>query len=604
MTPEDAPPTRSAPAAQAPRESRRDLQAPGGVEGLQFPDIPRLELDQLLEQLRDRAEDVLATQGRLRRLLRANAAVAADLSLPVLLRHIVDAARDLLRARYAAIGVNGRDGQLQQFVHAGMDADAVVLIGALRTTRGVQEWLTAQAAQDRRPEPPAQPSSAGFEPLHPPVGGFLGVPIRVGNEVFGELFLRAGAGGVFTSDDEQLVTALAATAGVAIANARLFTESEQRRRWLTASSDLTNRLLAADTVHPLDWVTRGAVTAADADVATVVVANGTDEVAVAAATGVQASEVLGRTADMDESPAGRIMRTGKAVLITEYRTEADPLAMGGDIGPMMLVPLTAGERTYGALTLGRVAGREGFTPADLGMAASFGTHAAVALALADAHDTELRVARLEDHDRIAFDLHDHVIGELFALGIGLQRLAGVTDTTTRIARINGYIDSLDRVVGTIRTTIFQLQPHNPAGLQARIVHIAQTHTEQLGFPPHLRFAGPIDLVVDEPLAADVLAVTREALSNCARHAHATIVDVSVSVAHDVLTLQVTDNGHGIGTPTRSSGLTNMRRRAERHAGHLDITEPATGGTRLTWSAVIPSRQPATDGPVPDGNATP
>jgi len=590
----------SAPVGQVLHESQG--RGAAGGEGLQFPDIPRLELDQLLEQLRDRAEDVLSTQGRLRGLLRANAAVAADLSLPVLLRHIVDAARDLLRARYAAIGVNGRDGQLQQFVQAGMDEGLVARIGGLAATRGVRELLTAQAAPGGRPEPPAQPSSAGFEPRHPPMGGFLGVPIRVGGEVFGELFLRAGAGGVFTSDDEQLVTALAATAGVAIANARLFTESEQRRRWLTASGDLTHRLLAADTVHPLDWVSQTAVTAADADMGTVVVAHGTDEVAVAAATGVQSSEVLGRTADLDASPAGRIIRTGEAVLLADYRTQADPLATGG-IGPMMLIPLTAGEHTYGALALGRVAGREGFTPADLGMAASFGTHAAVALALADARDTELRVARLEDHDRIAFDLHDHVIGELFALGIGLQRLAGVTDTTTRLARINGYIDSLDRVVGTIRTTIFQLQPHDPAGLQARIVQIAQTHTEQLGYPPHLRFAGPIDLVVDEPLAGDVLAVTREALSNCARHAHASIVDVSVTVAHDVLTLQVTDNGRGIGAPTRSSGLTNMRRRAARHAGHLDIAEPATGGTRLTWSATITSGQPPPDGPAAAGMAS-
>ena len=135
------------------------------------------------------------------------------------------------------------------------------------------------------------------------------------------------------------------------------------------------------------------------------------------------------------------------------------------------------------------------------------------------------------------------------------------------------------------------------------MQIAQTHTEQLGYPPHLRFAGPIDLVVDEPLAGDVLAVTREALSNCARHAHASIVDVSVTVAHDVLTLQVTDNGRGIGAPTRSSGLTNMRRRAERHAGHLDITEPATGGTRLTWSATITPRQPTNEGPAPTGNVS-
>src|SRR5664279_1834766 len=569
----------------------------GGVEGLEFPDIPRLELDQLLDQLRDRADDVLATQSRLRGLLRANAAVAADLSLPVLLRHIVDAARDLLRARYAAIVVMGRDGRLQQFVHAGMDEDLVARIGHLPGGHGVLDQLTATPDPTWFADP--APGSAGSAPGHPPGGGFLGVPIHVGDDVFGNLYLRAAPGGVFAAEDEQLVTALAATAGVAIANARLFAESEQRRRWLSASSHLTNQLLAADTEHPLTSVTREAMTAADADFATLMVPHDNDQVRVAAATG-DAAAAVGRTATMNGTHAGRTISTGTPVLVTDHDGDAGAFGMTLTSGPVMVVPLTAGARTRGAVTLGRTGGRDGFTATDLDMAAAFGTHAAVALALAEARDTQLIDARREDHDRIAFDLHDHVIGELFALGMGLQGLAGATGKPAHATRLDAYVDSLDRVISTIRTTIFQLQPHrhDPAGLQTRILRITDAHTEHLGYRPRVHFAGPVDLAVDEPLTDDVLAVTREALTNCARHAHASNVTVSLTVAHDGLTLEVTDNGHGIGTPTRSSGLANMRHRAEHHAGTLTITEPDTGGTHITWTAHCTPPRPATTGNAP------
>ena len=148
-------------------------------------------------------------QGRLRGLLRANALVAGDLSLPVVLRQIVESARDLLGARYAALGVIGRDGELEQFVHAGMDEELVARIGDL------------------------------------PRGRFLGVPVRIGEEVFGNLYLTERcAGGEFTADDEELAIALAAAAGAAIANARRFAASEQRRRWLDASAELVPLLLA------------------------------------------------------------------------------------------------------------------------------------------------------------------------------------------------------------------------------------------------------------------------------------------------------------------------------------------------------------------------
>jgi signal transduction histidine kinase len=179
-----------------------------------------------------------------------------------------------------------------------------------------------------------------------------------------------------------------------------------------------------------------------------------------------------------------------------------------------------------------------------------------------------------------------VIQELFAIGMGIQGLATVTDEPASVARLVGYVDGIDHVIRAIRTTIFQLQPHrhDSTGLQERVLDIAATHTAQLGYSPNVRFAGLLDLTVDEALAADVLAVLREGISNCARHAAATRLDISLAVGHERLVLEMIDNGRGVGDPARSSGLTNMRRRAERHHGEFTIAAPASGGTHLTWTA--------------------
>jgi signal transduction histidine kinase len=341
----------------------------------------------------------------------------------------------------------------------------------------------------------------------------------------------------------------------------------------------------------LTVITEQAATAAGADFATLALSLGDDQVIVAAVSGVLAADLAGRTAPVETSLCGHAIRTGKPALIADCRDESPAIAVSVEMGPLLVVPLTAGEHTRGALTLGRLANRAGFTETDLNMAASFATQAAVALELHDARDAHERLARADDRDRIAGDLHDHVIQELFALGMGLQGLASVTDRPAHVSRIVGYIDSLDKVISTIRGTIFQMQQptgHDPTGLRTRILDIATEHTPQLGFTPQLRFAGPLDLAVNEGLAADVLAVIREAVSNCARHASATRLEISIALAHDLLTLEITDNGHGLGTPIRSSGLTNMHRRAEHHHGTLAITTPDQGGTHLTWTGNLPT----------------
>jgi signal transduction histidine kinase len=573
---------RSPPAANIPVGAR----AVDAVSGLGFTDIPRLELDQLLVQLVDRADDVLATQGRLRGLLRANALIAGELSLPVVLRQIVAAARDLVGARYAALGVLGRDGELEQFVHAGMDEELVARIGDLPRGRGILGLLIRQPVPLRLADLSGHPASAGFPPGHPPMTGFLGVPVRIGEEVFGNLYLtERSRGGQFTADDEQLAIALAAAAGAAIANARQFAESEQRRRWLDASAELTPLLLSGTAVQPHALITQLAAAAADADFGTLAVPHGADQVIVTSVTGELAAGMMNQVEALADSPAGQVIRTGKPSLVTGEGRLVAAAALGAGVGPLIVVPLVAGEQIRGALLLGRLATRPRYTGTDLDMAAAFAGHAAMAMELVQARADQITLAQAEDHDRIAGDLHDHVIQDLFALGMRLQGHAARSDPATA-ERVNGYVDTLDEVINKIRTSIFGLhQPRSaPAGLPARIMDLIDEHTAQLGFTAGIRFAGPLDPGPDEALAHDILAVTREALSNCARHARATAVAISLVLQDGLITLDITDNGRGLGTPARSSGLSSMRRRAERNGGAFQLTTPATGGTHLTWTA--------------------
>jgi signal transduction histidine kinase len=566
-----------------PAPDGTDTRAADAASGLGFPDVPRLELDQLLVQLADRADDVRATQGRLRGLLRANALVVGELSLPVVLRQIVRAAGDLLGARYAALGVLGPDGRLEQFVHAGMDEEMVARVGDLPTGRGILGLLISEPVPIRLADLAAHPRSAGFPAGHPPMTGFLGVPVRIREKVFGHLYLTERRdGSEFTAEDEELAIALAATAGAAIANARRFTESEQRRRWLDASGQLTPLLLSSQVERPHALITQLAAAAAAADFAALAVPHGADEVIVTSVTGALTEGMMNRTAPRADSLAGQAILTGKPSLVTGGRREAAAAALNADIGPVIVVPLAAGEQVRGALMLGRLAANPGFTETDLDMAASFASHAAVAMELAQARINQITLAQAEDHDRIAGDLHDHVIQELFALSMTLQGHAARSDPAGA-ERIKGYVDTLDGAITNIRTSIFGLHQSRtaPDRLHARLLAIIEEHAPQLGFTATIRFADPLD--PDADLARDILAVTREALSNAARHAHASAVSITLAQRDGLIILDIIDNGRGVGTPARSSGLTSMRRRAESNGGTCQLSTPGGGGTQLTWT---------------------
>ena len=244
-----------------------------------FPDVPRLALDELLEQLMARAQEVVNTQGRLRGLLRANQMIGSDLALPVVLRRVVDAARELIGARYAALGVIAPDGHLSEFVHVGMPDEDVARIGHLPQGKGLLGALIDDPAPIRLDRLGDDERSSGFPPGHPPMDTFLGVPIRVRDEVFGNLYLTGSTRGAFTAEDEELAKALAATAGGAIDNARHYATARSRQQWLQATAAITRQMLnpervpaprRGDYTRPLQLIAELSADLAAADLVTVV----------------------------------------------------------------------------------------------------------------------------------------------------------------------------------------------------------------------------------------------------------------------------------------------------------------------------------------------
>ncbi|MEO8749448.1 histidine kinase [Dermatophilaceae bacterium Sec6.4] len=232
------------------------------------------------------------------------------------------------------------------------------------------------------------------------------------------------------------------------------------------------------------------------------------------------------------------------------------------------------------------------------MATTFANHAAVALELADARADQQRVILLEDRDRIARDLHDHVIQRLFASGLTLQSLASGLGSDPRGDRLSRVVTDIDDTIRQIRTSIFKLRGPLAAGtadLRTQLFDVTAQVASLLGFEPRVSFAGPVDAVVPTEAFDDLGAVLREALTNTARHAQADQVDVDISATATEVSIEVTDNGIGMGRTTRASGLKNLRERAERRGGELVITSPLPhphidhhpGGTNLRWAIPLP-----------------
>jgi signal transduction histidine kinase len=562
-----------------------------------------LELDQLLGQLVERAQEVMATQGRLRGLLRANQVIVGGVALPAVLRRIVEAARGLVGAGYAALGVIAPGGGLAEFVHVGMPADAVARIGYLPQGKGLLGVLIEDPRPIRLRCIADDARSSGFPPGHPPMTSFLGVPIRIRDEVFGNLYLSDSTKGEFSAEDEELTTALAATAAAAIDNARLYEAARTQGQWLRASAAITREVLSAeggDATRPLRLIAEHSREIAAADLVTVVLptTNGEhsgepgEELRVEVALGHGAQRLPGRRVPVQGSLSGRVFRTGHPLRVTHPGdARLASVAFGElDVGPVLAVPLLGSRRTHGVLSMARLRGRPAFTADELEMASGFANQAAVAIELAEARAEQERATMLDERDRIAADLHDHVIQRLFAAGLALQSTATSLPAGRARDRIQATIGDLDDTISQIRTTIFALHQApgtEAAGVRARLLDVITDASRALGFEPAVRFSGLLDDALAEEVVEDLLAVLREALTNIARHAHARSAEVDITTGDGRLTLDVRDDGIGINPTSHRSGLTNLHRRAERHRGSMTLTRRDPSGTWLCWS--VPTR---------------
>jgi signal transduction histidine kinase len=552
--------------------------------------LPNLRLDELLTELQVRLQAVLATRDRVNALFEAVMAVGTNLDIEVVLREIVEAAVNLVDARYGAMGVIGEGGRLAEFIPVGLTEEEIAGIDHWPEGRGLLGALITDPKPLRIADMGQHALSSGFPSGHPPMRSFLGVPIRLRDEVYGNLYLtEKRGGGEFDEEDEALLLALAAAAGVAIENARLYDEARRQQRWMAASAEITRMLLSGAAVtDALELITSMALEMSGADL--VVLALPTDDRAalqIEHAAGTGAAEALGLVLPTQQSASGQVLASGQLLSLGDFKHDrrvASAARAHMNLGPAVVLPLGAAGNVRGVLTAGRVPGSMPLPANGVDMLSTFATQAAIALELAEHRQQAERVAVFEDRDRIARDLHDLVIQRLYATGMSLQGTVSLIATPDVAARVSRAVDALDETIREIRSSIFALQSRPDVtlpGLRARVLAVADEMTTMLGFPPALQLGGRLDEIVPENVAEHLLGALREALSNVARHADASKADVSLH-AGDEVSLVVADDGSGLKDAGRRSGLANLEDRAKQLGGSLQVESAAGKGTRLSW----------------------
>jgi signal transduction histidine kinase len=569
--------------------------------------LSRVRLDALLQELLDRVGEVMTSRERLSSLLQAVVGIGSNLDLNSTLRRIVVAACGLAGARYGALGVIGTDRRLVEFITDGITVQQREEIGDLPTGRGILGLLIDEPWPVRLADISEHPRSFGFPPNHPVMRSFLGVPIRIRDQVYGNLYLTEKQGAdEFSDDDEQVVVALATAAGVAIDNARLYETANRRQRWLEATMEITAALLGeVDRRAALQLVADRARDVADAASVLILLRRDNDPEALSVEVVAPGPIELGGIAvSVAGTALDAVLERGEHVIVPDVGAAA-PWPVDLHSGAALLAPLAASGSVQGILVLALPADADGFaSDTDINMITTFASQAALALDRVRAQDERQQLMVLEDRERIARDLHDVVIQRLFATGLGLQSTTPLIVRDDVRIRVDKAVDELDTTIRDIRRAIFELRTPVAASLRGDVITAIDDATAALGFRPSLRTIGPVDHTVSDVVRSDVVAVVREALSNVARHARATQATVEVAVADRMLTVRVADDGVGVAVPRPTgapetapggghrlagNGVPNMRRRAEQHGGTFAMSGTDTGGTVVTWSVPLPSQ---------------
>jgi signal transduction histidine kinase len=527
-------------------------------------------------------------------------AVTSGSQLEATLHDILQAAVRHVDARSGALGVLTPDGRrLDRFVMVGMSDEEGEDIGHPPEGDGILGLLMAQPTVLRPDDLGEHSAFLGFPAGHRPMRSFLGVPVRVGEEVFGNLYLtEKRTGDPFTPADAEVVQALAAVAGMAIENARLAERAETRRKWGQAATEMATALLSgADPDEVLRAVCQRVAGLTNADMASVLSPSVDDDgsMTIVTAVGAFADDYEGVRLPLTDTYLGALNDAGVPRAMDDIRTMpviGRRAAAVGELtaafGPGMIVPM-GNTPDRGLLAVLRLSGREPFCPDELDLLTTFGAQASVVLELARAQQRERRLQVQADRDRIARDLHDHVVQRIFATALSLDRLGRSLESEhSEVAgRLSRSVDELHGTIARIRTSIFELheaEDASAAAVRRRLAELLRSVTEGHELRPDLRIRTDRD---DLPpaLVLDLVAVVRELVTNVVRHAGARRVTVTVDVEHEACVVVVTDDGRGLPPVTVRSGLANLADRAERRGGQLTTTSSASG-TEIRWTVPL------------------
>ena len=522
-------------------------------------------------------------------LLEAGLALASELSLPMVLQRIVDLAAEVTDARYGALGVIGAGDELVDFITTGISVRQRRAIGALPHGHGLLGLLIREPRIVRVPQIQRHPDSVGFPPNHPPMTSFLGAPVQAIGRIYGNIYLAdKRSAPEFNEDDENSLLILATQAGVAIANASLYQESLRRERWLAALREISRLILeGADASSVLNSIAEHARELAGADAASILTTTSSPgSLEVAAAVGAYAPRLRKQSVPTTKSISGEVIETGRVLHTDDASTHArayQPIIRLGHVGPAIFVPLRVRGRATGTLMVANLKGGRLFDEATVRLVETFADQASVAIEYSRAQADVRRVGLMDERERIARELHDGIIQSLFAVGMGLQGTALLAGSSETASRIDGAVDELDRVIRDLRNYIFGLRPGILADRQL------DQALRELGEDLQQRSGARVEVEVDVELAArlssrshQIVQLTREALSNVARHAQAGHSVVRLAREGKTAVLTIADDGVGfdVSGGSAGNGLRNMRERAEAMGGAMLITSKAKKGTKL------------------------
>ena len=528
---------------------------------------------------------------RLRGLVAAGIALSSELSLDDLLQKLVETAAALTGARYAALGVINETGTgLERFLHTGIDPEKVAKIGELPRGRGILGALITDARSLRLESIADDPRSVGFPPHHPPMRGFLGVPILLRGRAFGNLYLTEKESGSFTAEDQELVETLASQAAVAIENARLYEAARSWSEQLEALNEVGTALASEiELARLLELIARRLRALIGARLVTIALPAGDGTLRVEAADGSGADEISGMQLEQAGSKSGRVLERRRAERVDSLLDdpEVDQEAarrLGARTG--LFVPLVAGGRAIGVIVAHDREGADArFTDGELRLAETFAPRAAVAVDLSArvAGDALRRVVEAQELERrrLARELHDQTGQELTSVLLGLKAVEEASGEEERAEALAAVREQVVETLHDVRRLAVELRPKalDDFGLVAALERLRDTFSEQTGMRVDLepQLGGRLPSDVETAL----YRIVQEALTNIVKHAQASSVSIVLTRTDRAVTAVIEDDGRGFSPDERADGLglLGMDERLALLGGKLKIeSRPGAGAT--------------------------